>query len=95
MRSSRARPGVTARRSTAHRSTARHRPQVQSSSVILLREYICNVVQNRKIIIVLNCDVISTAPGGTIGQPVRLDDNGNPVPGAFAPGGAQQPPQQQ
>jgi len=70
--------------------------QVQSLSVIKLNEFICNVVQNRKIIIVLNCDVVQSSVPMIIGQPLRLDDNGQPVAGGLPPGlvPPQQPQQQ-
>jgi hypothetical protein len=68
--------------------------QVQSLSVIKLTEFVCNVVQNRKIIIVLNCDVVRSSMPMIIGQPLRLDDNGQPVPGSLPPG-LMLPPQQE
>jgi hypothetical protein len=69
--------------------------QVQSLSVIKLTEFVCHVVQNRKIIIVLNCDVVRSSMPMIIGQPLRLDDDGQPVPGSLPPGLMLPPPQQQ
>ena len=60
--------------------------QLQQYCIVRLNEYLCNVVQNRKIIIILNLHVISS-PGHQIGNPARLEDP------AAAQG--QPPPQQQ
>jgi len=67
---------------------------LQSQSVIKLNEYICNVVQARKIVIVLNCEVLQSAREGVIGQPVRIDDQGQLISGAFAWQPPPPPPQE-
>ena len=61
------------------------------NTVITLEEYLCNVVQNKRIIIVLKMRVEGN-PGQLIGQPT--DEDGKPVtPEGINMGGA--PPQQQ
>jgi replication factor A1 len=59
--------------------------QLQKFSIVRLDEFICNTVQNRRIIIVLNLTAIQ-ACNEQIGNPVRIDD-GAPAGGApAAPG---------
>ena len=52
--------------------------QLQKFSIVRLDEFICNTVQNRRIIIVLNLTAIQ-ACNEQIGNPVRIDDG---APGA-------------
>jgi len=80
--------------------------EVKKLCVVTLIEHLCNVVQNRKIIIVLNLRVHSPCPDSVIGSPQRLEGDGaGPPPAANGPNGAYQqqqhangngpPPQQQ
>jgi len=49
--------------------------EIAKLSVVRLREFICNVVQNRKIVIILNLEPIANC-AETIGQPIGLDGGG-------------------
>ena len=57
--------------------------QLQKFSIVRLDEFICNTVQNRRIIIVLNLTAIQ-ACNEQIGNPVRIDD-GAPAAAGGAP----------
>jgi hypothetical protein len=59
--------------------------QLQKFSIVRLDEYICNTVQNRRIIIVLNLSAISACQEQIGANLQRIDDG--------APAGAGQPPQ--
>ena len=56
--------------------------QLQKFSIVRLDEFICNTVQNRRIIIVLNLTAIQ-ACNEQIGNPVRIDD-GAPAAAGFS-----------
>ncbi|KAL3688110.1 hypothetical protein R1sor_014419 [Riccia sorocarpa] len=62
--------------------------QVQKGSIVQLIEYICNSVQNRKIIIVLNMEVVQSI-AEIVGDPKNQISGPSP-----APQQVQQPPQQ-
>ena len=57
--------------------------QLQKLSIVRLDEFICNTVQNRRIVIVLNLTAIQ-ACNQQIGNPVRIDE-------VWAPGPKQPP----
>eukprot|EP00824_Muranothrix_gubernata_P012816 TRINITY_DN269_c2_g1_i1.p2 TRINITY_DN269_c2_g1~~TRINITY_DN269_c2_g1_i1.p2 ORF type:complete len:674 (-),score=142.68 TRINITY_DN269_c2_g1_i1:320-2305(-) len=65
--------------------------------VVQLQEYICNVVQSRRIVIVLNLDVVSAPLDKVIGSPTSIDsaaagDGTNAQAGAPAGGARPAPP---
>lgn len=63
---------------------------VAPNSVVVMEEYLCNMVQGRRIVIVLKMQVLGN-PGHVIGSPV--DENGQPAAGTTPQ--AQAAPQQQ
>lgn len=65
--------------------------QIQQYAVVQLNEFICNLVQNKKVCIMLQVASVSN-PGHQIGNPVAIDSNGQPLhqppPPAQQPGDA-------
>ena len=61
--------------------------QVQSLSIIKISKYLRmpidlgSSVQDHRAILVGNCDVVQSSVPTMIGQPIRLDNHGQPVPG--------------
>jgi replication factor A1 len=53
--------------------------QVEQYSVVQLQEYICNMVQNRKIVIALRLQPVQKHTQ-QIGNPQKLDEGGGPPP---------------
>ncbi|CAM6086985.1 unnamed protein product [Calypogeia fissa] len=68
--------------------------EVVRGTIVQLVEYICNTVQNRKIIIVLNMEVVQ-AVADIIGDPQTLGSGAEQGSSGAAPGGQPRPPQQQ
>jgi replication factor A1 len=69
--------------------------QLQQWSIVRLKEYLCNLVANRRIIIVLQLDVLGPHPE-MIGKPINVDQAANTPVSAPTPAPVQQAaPQQQ
>jgi replication factor A1 len=65
-----------------------HSGQIKPLCIVRLTEFICNIVHERKILIVLNLDVVGAGPGSKIGNPQSVEHataNGVVTPGTVAP----------
>ncbi|KAF1804516.1 hypothetical protein V8B55DRAFT_1499736 [Mucor lusitanicus] len=53
--------------------------QIKRHSIISLKEFVCNPLQNRKILILLNFDVVQVDVDSKIGTPASLENSNSPA----------------
>jgi len=67
---------------------------IDSRCVIKLNEYVCNTIHNRRIVIILNLEIVAPSLSGNIGSPQNIEQVlGSNVQSANAPTGSTLPPQ--
>lgn len=52
---------------------------LRPNALIRLTKYLCNTVSGRRIVIVLNLDIVLADAGGVLGNPVNLREDGEPA----------------